>query len=744
MKRLHTLLPLLAKSLAAATFTIAPGVHHFGAGVGSIANTLTVTTTGAPSSQQRGFVYFTMQGQLNVALPPGVSGTCTGGPCHIFTADNLGGGVAAFGTATAFPSAAAGGNAFAVDPIYSASPSGSNPSVIFDDASLFHSGGVNNVELGTRFQSDAPGYIVGIRFNKPSTDQTTLHTASLWDSSGAQLATVTTSSESGTGWISVMFASPVAITANTVYTASYHTAGTFWYNTSLLRNRDYGTGPVHALATYGGSNGSCNQSDYWPADAQDRPAAGEVGCVDMGPDGSIVYIQNADATTSAFATEGCQCMIGGIGPGPYKFQNNFLSAVGLPWHHDESGGDWMPRADYDYSRNTFHAPLSRLYGHPTSDGMRYSHRQLLEWKGGHRIHLNGNIFDGSWVENNPASVTVVFSSLSGGGISDVNVENNTFKHVAGVLVAPNVIDGVYPQTLPTGRFRFANNLVWDVNVAGPHDGGNYHSYYTSAGHFPDATGWILEGPEGGEDEIVDHNTIVGNQGRVPSLFFLNDTKVEGVQVTNNVLYYSNGYQGLAMDGSMSYPACDNQQRGKNLANCMFPGFVWDHNLLLGDTSQNTMQSWWPGLNNYIPSDPTRIDATGFFQYNPTDGSGNFRLRHDSKFVSGGSFNAADGKDVGADIDKLEAVQGKVTLTGTPVGSITATSAVVAFVAPDSQGCPVDFSSTDPTVINSFTRVPDNGSARVRSVNLAGLTTGTTYYYRVNCAVEQPSGQFRTK
>ena len=403
MKQLTSLF-LLTNSLFAATFTIAPGVHHFGSGTGTIANTITVTLTGAPPSQERAFVYFTMQGQLNIALPPGVTGTCTGGPCHIFTGDKqLGGGVIVRSNNVQFPNGSTGNNSFSVDPIFSTSTAGSNPSMIFD-SNPYNSGGSDNIELGTRFTSDVAGYVLGIRYLKPLSDATTSHTVSLWDSNGNQLATAASSNDTpNSGWNTVMFPAPVAISAKTIYTASYHVFNApFWYNLGFIQNRDYGAGPLHAIASYVESNGSCDRTDSWPLDAQSRPAAGEFGCVDLSPSGSIIGVSNADATDSSFASEGCQCMIGGVGPGPYLFQDNYLSAVGLPWHHDESGGEWMMRGDYSYIRNTFHAPFSRLYGHPTSDGMRYSHRQLLEWKSGHRIHLNGNIFDGSWAEDNPA------------------------------------------------------------------------------------------------------------------------------------------------------------------------------------------------------------------------------------------------------------------------------------------------------------------------------------------------------
>jgi len=77
------------------------------------------------------------------------------------------------------------------------------------------------VELGTKFRSDAAGYITGARFYKSSANTGT-HTASLWTNTGTKLATATFSGESASGWQQVAFPSPVQILANTTYIISYH------------------------------------------------------------------------------------------------------------------------------------------------------------------------------------------------------------------------------------------------------------------------------------------------------------------------------------------------------------------------------------------------------------------------------------------------------------------------------------------------------------------------------------------
>src|SRR6185436_3975678 len=78
------------------------------------------------------------------------------------------------------------------------------------------------VELGVKFQSSANGYITGVRFYKGVTN-TGVHVGNLWTSAGALMATAVFTSETSAGWQEVSFESPVQITANTTYVASYHT-----------------------------------------------------------------------------------------------------------------------------------------------------------------------------------------------------------------------------------------------------------------------------------------------------------------------------------------------------------------------------------------------------------------------------------------------------------------------------------------------------------------------------------------
>src|SRR5262249_57686526 len=77
-----------------------------------------------------------------------------------------------------------------------------------------------SVELGVKFFADQGGYINGIKFYK-GTGNTGTHVVSLWTSTGALIAQGTVANETASGWQTFTFPTPVAVSANTTYLASY-------------------------------------------------------------------------------------------------------------------------------------------------------------------------------------------------------------------------------------------------------------------------------------------------------------------------------------------------------------------------------------------------------------------------------------------------------------------------------------------------------------------------------------------
>jgi hypothetical protein len=112
------------------------------------------------------------------------------------------------------------------------------------------------LELGVSFKSDVSGTITGIRFYKSSANTGT-HVGRLWSHTGALLASVTFTGESASGWQQANFSTPVAITANTVYVASYGlTIGHFSANWNYFATSGFNNAPLHALQTPDGVYGT--------------------------------------------------------------------------------------------------------------------------------------------------------------------------------------------------------------------------------------------------------------------------------------------------------------------------------------------------------------------------------------------------------------------------------------------------------------------------------------------------------
>ena len=105
------------------------------------------------------------------------------------------------------------------------------------------------IELGVKFTADVAGLITSIRFYKDVTNTGT-HTGTLWSSAGTLLATAIFTNETPSGWQQVDFAIPVAITASTVYVASYHTdVGHFSYDNNYFPRRLRQSAAARAAAT---------------------------------------------------------------------------------------------------------------------------------------------------------------------------------------------------------------------------------------------------------------------------------------------------------------------------------------------------------------------------------------------------------------------------------------------------------------------------------------------------------------
>lgn len=451
------------------------------------------------------------------------------------------------------------------------------------------------------------------------------------------------------------------------------------------------------------------------------------------------------------------------GPGPVHFVNNWIEGAGAPvLHSDGDGGSGKIYGNESILRNTFYAPTFMMHGAPDSDGHFSGFRQLFEAKAGWGIELAGNIWGPDWVEENPTSGFAVFTSVSGPppeqgiGVTDVNIFSNTFRHGPGGVGMPIVVYG-HRVTIAPARFAFKNNLLYDID-----------SKWTATGIATSgAKGWWYQGPGSGEGAITDHNTWVGNTNAqavawLPVISRFQNTPFAGWSFTNNFTYQfgvdGTGFNswGISAEGGIDPGPCIGLT-GEAFANaCLTPSYVWKNNVMMapGVTASQIATNWPARItDNYNPTNMSLSVTPGWTKYDSSGDTGNYRLLSTSNYRSGAAKTlttgpASDGADVGVDMTKLLNDQGHVTFASvSPIGTTTAS---VNFTAPDNQSCPVRVTATAPWIGSSVPtggvqEFPDSGTAAgARAVALTGLTPGTLYYFKIECSVEQPASQFRTR
>ncbi|MFI5762199.1 DUF4082 domain-containing protein [Streptomyces sp. NPDC051563] len=155
----------------------------------------------------------------------------------------------------------------------------------------------NSVELGTRFQSTVGGYVTGITFYK-GPGNTGTHTGSLWSADGTLLATGTFGSETLSGWQQLHFATPVAITANTEYVASYHAPNGKYSVDGGYFSAAHRSYPLVAPADGGGANNGNGLYKYGSATVFPNNTFGSVNYW-VGP----VFTTTAPAPLTEGSTE---------------------------------------------------------------------------------------------------------------------------------------------------------------------------------------------------------------------------------------------------------------------------------------------------------------------------------------------------------------------------------------------------------------------------------------------------------
>jgi hypothetical protein len=290
-------------------------------------------------------------------------------------------------------------------------------------------------------------------------------------------------------------------------------------------------------------------------------------------------------------------------PGPIKIVNNYLEGSGENVMF--GGGDpkiqGMIPSDIEIRQNHFFKPMS-WQG-------QYTVKNLLEFKMGRRILVEGNVFENNWQAAQSGYAINIKSANQGGGYGDWTVtEHVTFRY----NIIRNSSQGITlfvgrTDSQPFNTILIAHNIMDRIGADSDFGG----------------QGKILQIVGGVDNIIFEHNTMFGQR-----LTGFTGTKgqVDNFVFRNNIV--SGGRYGLTGDGTGEGTA--------TLNTFATGGWAMDGNLVIGRNGSS-----YPA-NNHFPND---VGAIGFRNY----GAGDYELSSTSMFKG-----LLSGTDPGAAIAQVMA------------------------------------------------------------------------------------------
>lgn len=535
-------------------------------------------------------------------------------------------------------------------------------------------------------------------------------------------------------------------------------------------------------ATGSGFNIVSSASPNYPVDSTGTSTVLQIGAGTF--NGSSVSWGDAGFSgNSRWITESATGVQMGDGPGPFMFVNNSFSGEGIIGvFKDEYTGNACNGAPTpcQYIYNTVDLTVQRntvqwdpkyfnsgYVSSPQWNGSWWYGRNAFEMKQGSRILYDGNLVGpvyGGLANGECFDLLTYYGSDNTSLVnvqktSDVQISNNTCANSGSTITMEGLSLYQYGAGNSQQRIWVHNNLFLNNN--------GWLATGTPFENVAQGRGIRLADDE---SVTIDHNTFFGQAGTGATDVGIQVILSGGLDIENNIFSYSasptlnlNGFVYDNQGGATSSPVPADGTQGTALlsylnaskfANNVFLGtWVNDNPATLVEMTSaqvSAAAAQYPA-NTWFPNGSTLANRIANMHWLAPDSyggsTGNYRLNSQSAYVSGGPNHASDGLDVGADIDKLEAAQGKVS--NVHISAIAAGTASLTWLAPDSFACSVDYGTAN--FVNgsgSWTRAGSTatgpGGGRVQTATLSSLPSGATITYRVNCAVMQPTGTFKAQ
>jgi hypothetical protein len=316
-----------------------------------------------------------------------------------------------------------------------------------------------------------------------------------------------------------------------------------------------------------------------------------------------------------------QAVCGWNGVGPFAILNSHLEAAGenvMFGGVDPSITNLVP-ADIEIRGNHLAKPLAWKEGEAGFRGTRWTVKNLFELKNARRVLVEGNVFEGNWVQSQ-AGFAILFTVRNQDGrapwsaVQDVTFRNNLVRHSAsGVQILGH--DDNHPSQ-PLERLLIRNTLFEDIG--GPRWGGG---------------GRLLQVVAQAADVVVEHVTAT----QTGNIITTEQGPHAGFVYRDNIAPH-NEY-GIVGTGTAPGRA--------TLASYFLDGVI------RGNVIAGAPADLYP-RDNFFPSS---LSEVGFVDL----GGGDYRLGASSPYRRA----ASDGKDIGVDFDELRAAGIAIPPSGGP-------------------------------------------------------------------------------
>jgi hypothetical protein len=331
---------------------------------------------------------------------------------------------------------------------------------------------------------------------------------------------------------------------------------------------------------------------------------------------------------------------GGHSPsGPFKIVNNFLEASGENILFGGTPATATP-ADIEIRGNHLFKPMTWKQGEPGfvagASGRPFIVKNLFELKNAQRVLFEGNILENSWGGFSQNGYAILLSPKNQENrcsictVTDVTIRYNRIENVGAVFSLINVRSDAGGESIAGERYS-----IHDVIATGVHGRQNG---FAGSGLFMQ----LLVAAPPMRSVQIEHVTAL-----VPRAIFgiTNRGQFTNFKIENNIVGSSD---------------IDIENQGGGPANCAFqpeqqgPGSVFKrcfadssmtHNLFIGDGG-------WPS-GNFSAKD---LHSAGIRELGGSEGKPYELCKGktgDCKKVSPALHAGTDGKDLGADLDKLE-------------------------------------------------------------------------------------------